>query len=92
MRVSRFGDGYEQRVADGINTAMDKWDLTFTARTDTEASGIQTFLKARAGFESFDWTPTGESTAVKVVCREWNRTFDKFNLNTVTATFERVYE
>lgn len=92
VRTAQFGDGYQQRVADGINTAQDKYDLTFTARTDTEASAILAFLKARAGVEAFDWTPAGEVTAIRAVCREWNRTFDKNNLNTVTASFERVYE
>lgn len=92
VRLARFGDGYEQRVGDGINTDQDKWNLTFTVRTDTETSAILAFLKARNGIEAFDWTPAGESTAIRVVCREWHRTFDKFNLNTVTATFDRVFE
>lgn len=92
VRVAQFGDGYQQRVADGINTAMDAWSLTFTVRTDTEASAIRDFLAARGGYEAFDWTPPNESTAIRVVCREWSRAFDHTNKNTVTARFERTYE
>jgi phage-related protein len=92
VRTAKFGDGYEQRVADGINTAMDRWQLTFAVRDDLEANDILAFLAARGGFEAFNWTPPGETLPISVVCREWNRTFDRHDQNTVTATFERVYE
>lgn len=91
VRVARFGDGYEQRVADGVNPMAEAWALTFAVRTDSEAAGIVGFLAARGGFEAFDWTrPDGVS--IRVVCRKWNRTLDRYNMNTVTARFERVYE
>lgn len=92
VRTATFGDGYEQRVGDGINTAMDKWTLTFAARTDDETSQILSFLNSRGGFDAFNWTPPTEASPIVVVCREWNKTLDRNNLNTVTATFERVYE
>ena len=92
VRVARFGDGYEQRVPDGINTARDAWNLRFAVRNDTETNAILAFLRARNAFEAFNWTPPGEATAILVVCREWQRTFDAHNQNTITATFIRVYE
>lgn len=92
IRVVAFGDGYEQRVADGINARNDVWDLTFDNRTNSDTSAIISFLEARAGVEAFDWTPPNEATAIRVVCREWNKTVVRFNLNTVTAQFTRVYE
>ena len=92
VRVAQFGDGYQQRVADGINTGTDSWNLTFAVRTDTEAGNILAFLEARAGVEAFDWTPPGSATAIRAICREWNRTFDRHQQNTITARFDRVYE
>lgn len=92
VRVARFSDGYEQRVADGINTGNDEWSLAFANRDDTETGQILAFLSARGGFEAFNWTPPTEATAIVVVCREWNKTLDRNNLNTITAKFERVYE
>lgn len=92
VRTAKFGDGYEQRVGDGINTGTDRWSLTFAARTDSETSSITGFLSSRNGIEAFNWTPPTEGSAIVVVCREWNKTIDRNNLNTVTATFERVYE
>lgn len=92
VRTAQFGDGYQQRVPDGINTRQDVWNLNFSVRTDTETASILAFLEARAGSEAFDWTPPNESFAIRVVCREWNRTLDRPNQNTVTAKFDRVYE
>ena len=91
VRVSSFGDGYEQRQANGINTMPKSWPLTFSLRTDTEADAIDNFLGTQAAVSSFDWTdPYG--VAGKYVCRSWQRTKDRFNLNTITCTFEQVFE
>lgn len=92
VRVASFGDGYEQRQAIGINARNDTWDLQFQRRSNTEAQAIMDFLAARNAVEAFDWTPPNESTAIRVVCREWNKTLERFNLNTVSAQFIRVYE
>lgn len=86
-----FGDGYEQRARDGLNTNPQTWDLTFSNRTDTEASNIDAFLTARGGYESFTWTPYNES-AGKYVCKEWSKSLDSYNRNTITATFMQVFE
>jgi phage-related protein len=91
VRVASFGDGYEQRVADGINVNAQVWNLQFNNRTNTEAGDILTFLAARNAVEAFDWTPPNGS-AIKVVCREWNNTVSRSNLNNVTATFQQVFE
>lgn len=92
VRVFSFGDGYEQRQADGLNARNDTWDVSFQNREDAEAADILQFLATRAGVEAFDWTPPNESTAIRVVCREWNRSLDRANLNSISAQFIRVYE
>lgn len=92
VRVAAFGDGYEQRQGDGLNARNDAWDLQFQNRDNTETGAILQFLDLRAGVEAFDWTPPGESTAIRVVCREWSKSVDRFNLNTITAQFVRVFE
>lgn len=91
VKVIAFGDGYEQRLAYGINTNPQTWDLTFANRTDTETTNIDAFLTARGAVESFDWTPYNGS-AGKYVCREWTRSIDGYNRNTIQATFIQVFE
>jgi phage-related protein len=91
VRTTQFGDGYQQRVADGINTRPQVWSLQFNNRTNDDADDITEFLEARNGVEAFDWTPPNGS-AIKVVCSEWTKTLVRYNLNTVSATFTQVFE
>lgn len=84
-----FGDGYEQRVGDGINIVAEKWTLSFTKRREIPAIELQ--LAGYAGVTAFTWTnPKG--VEIKVVCRSWSRTFiDKKN-TLLRASFEQVFE
>lgn len=92
-RVRKFqaGDGYENRIRFGLHTDPKEWSLTFSERTDTERDNILTFLEARAGAESFDWTPP-RGTAGKYVCEQWQVTLRACNFNTIQATFREVFE
>ena len=92
VRAIKFGDGYEQRQAVGVNVNQQEWNLRFAARTQVEKTEILDFFEARAGVESFDWTPPGDANAKKFVCSEWDDTIDNHDLYTVTATFRQVYE
>jgi phage-related protein len=91
VRRVQFGDGYEQRLRYGLNTDPKTWRLTFANRTDTERDNILGFLEARAGVESFDWTPP-RGDAGKYVCSQWSMDMLSCNNNTVTAEFMEVYE
>jgi phage-related protein len=92
-RAKKFqaGDGYEQRIRFGLNTDPKEWQLVFKERTDTERDNILAFLEARAGVESFDWTPP-RGTAGKFVCEDWQVTLRSCNFNTISATFRQVFE
>lgn len=78
-------------MADGINTRNETWSLSFVGLTDAEAATIEAFLGARAGVEAFDWT-TPAGTAIKAVCDDWGRDFSQYDMNTISATFRRIYE
>jgi phage-related protein len=92
VRSVKFSDGYEQRVSFGINTTAQVWDLRWAYRDDTEAGEIDAFFSARRGVDSFSWTPPGSPAPLKFICREWNRTLDENNLNTIAAKFEQVFD
>lgn len=91
VRTTKFGDGYEQRQANGINNKPRQWSLSFSMRDNAEADAIEAFLEARGGVEAFDWTDPRMKT-VRVKCAQWNRIADRYNLSTITATFEQVFE
>ena len=52
-----FGDGYEQRVAAGINNIPESWSLTWTNRTLSDSNKIIKFLEDQGGVTAFDWYP-----------------------------------
>ena len=72
--ITRTGvaDGYEHRIILDCRTSKSKvFNLTFEV-TETEADTIET-LDARAGTESFDFTPPGEASSSKFVCEGWSK-------------------
>lgn len=91
VRRVAFGDGYEQRVAFGINTQPEVWSLEFRGKTTVDAAAIDAFLRARGAVQAFDWTSPAGSTA-KFTCEEWSRSVDEPNVETVRATFKQVFD
>ena len=89
--LAQFGDGYEQRAADGINNITTAWDLQFTLRTRSEVTAMRDFLRARMGVEAFLWAPPGE-TDKTFKCDKWRRVLRTDTDSSFTATFKRVYE
>jgi phage-related protein len=89
---ANFGDGYNQRVNDGINNINEQWDVQFAALDQTNAAEIIDFLEARGGYQSFLWIPPGESTYKKYICKEWNKSFPGASLTNISAKFMRVFD
>lgn len=72
VKSLQFGDGYEQRVRDGINNTLLQYDIRFEVRTYQEAFAILHFLDERAGSESFVWTPPPPYASQKLfICKDW---------------------
>ncbi|MGW8422439.1 phage tail protein [Comamonas sp. HJ-2] len=89
VRTAAFGDGYQQRVASGINASPRSWSLQFTRR-EADIDAIEVFLNAHNGVTSFDWQPpTG--LPGKWICRSWSRTVTVRKVQGLEATFEEVF-
>lgn len=84
-----LGDGYEQRVGDGINTQMASWAVSFNGLSVTDADSIDAFLKGASGVDAFDWT-SPDGTVGKYVCREWDRINVGAERHNIFATFDQV--
>ncbi len=88
----RFGDGYEQRATFGINTNPQTWALRFSNREMAEADEIDEFLAENNGVDAFEWTPPDADDSINVICREWSRVKEHPGRDTITATFEEVFD
>lgn len=91
VREVKFGDGYSQRSAQNLNANPQKWSLDFTHKTTTVASTIDAFFASREGWQSFTWTPPGETVARKFTCRKWSRTVVALDVENITAELEEVF-
>ena len=93
----QFGDGYEQRVQEGINNIVQSFSVTFNNRPKADIDDIMAFLDNKAGTTAFDFTypdtnAGGNERTVKVVCEDYTQTYSYDDFYSCSATFRRVYE
>lgn len=88
VKSVRFGDGYEQRKPDGLNSQLEKFNVTLSL-TPVKSNQVLDFLRRHGGVKSFLFQPTKNKPAVVVVCRKWSS--DSGNIReTISAEFEQV--
>lgn len=71
VRMAKFGDGYEQRSPDGLNTRPRSLSLSWPNLSTTQKNTLVDFVRARNGAQAFFWTPPGEGSAIKIKCPKW---------------------
>ena len=93
----QFGDGYMQRVTEGINPIKESYQVSFSNRTITDIDDIVAFLDNKKGVTAFNFTvpdtnSSGNEKTIKVICESYNLNWINGIASTVSATFLRVYE
>ena len=87
-----FGDGFEQRLTEGLNQNPLSVSLTFEL-SQTDATTAITFLNARVeDGTSFDYTLPSETSSRKFVCTSFPRSIPFLNRVTLSCTFREVFE
>jgi phage-related protein len=89
---SDFGDGYGQKVKDGLNSIKDTWDLSWSNLTPTEGQTAYNFLRAAAGATSFLWMPAFETTYRIWTCKVFKLVPNDPLAMTLTAKFEEAMQ
>ena len=96
--TAKFGDGYEQRVLDGINTKQDMFSISFKNRDAEDINLIAGFLDNKAGtnfdFVITDTFSTGSlsNSTIKVVCDSYNINYGQPTNHSLSCELRRVYE
>ena len=94
----QFGDGYEQRIAEGINSLDETYAVSYSNRPKEEVDDIMAFLDNKKGVTAFTYTipdsnnTPGLETSIKVVCDAYSATYVSDATYSLSATFRRVYE
>ena len=92
VNTLRFGDGFEQRLTEGLNQNPLSVNLTFEL-SQTDADTAITFLNSRVeDGASFDYTLPSESSSRKFVCTSFPRSIPFLNRVTLSCTFREVFE
>lgn len=97
VHLSQFGDGYEHRLANGINTKNQTLNVSFTTRPKAEIDDLVAFFEGLGGVTKFRFdledSNEGSSTeTIYCVCPSWNQSWAYDDYYTLSATFRRVYE
>jgi phage-related protein len=88
----KFGDGYSQRIPNGINGEITNWPLRFSG-PHADIIPIRNFLKAMMGKDSFEWTNPFSETGLYIVKEfTYERPEQHPGIGVINAEFERVYE
>jgi|TARA_Y100000052_G_C2912703_1_gene63450 phage-related protein len=92
VNIVSFGDGYEQRLTEGLNQNPLIVNLVFEVSQSVANTAI-TFLNARIeSGASFDYTLPSEASARKFVCTTFPRTIPYLNRVRLTCVFREVFE
>lgn len=65
-----FGDGYTQRVIQGLNSNRRTWSLRWSNLDNADIVRLAAFLNATKGATHFLWTATGDTTPSKWIVSE----------------------
>lgn len=90
--ISTYGDGYEQRSGDGINTLKAEIPVKWAGLTEDEVKLADNFLTALEGRSGFFWTYPGDAGPLKYVCKTWETSLDAAGENwSLSGTFSRDF-
>lgn len=88
VKTIKLGDGYEQRIKDGINSDLRKYNVTLNVARD-DGLVIDAFLTRQGGVHAFKWREPNTNHLITVKCSSWS-TNVKHTAISITATFEEV--
>ena len=91
VTTHKFGDGYEARLVDGIESILLKSNMTFETRSAKESRAMTHFLSARKGQESFLlMLPPPYNIEKLYVARDWTLNHNFYDNNTIRMSIEEV--
>ena len=85
----QFGDGYKQRLTDGVHNNLLTLNLTFGQRSLKETTAIVHFLSSKEGSQSFYFKAIAPYSVIKkFVCTNWSTVMEYEDNHSVSLTFE----
>lgn len=85
VKVAQFGDGYAQRVQDGLNAQPEQWSLSLDNRPAAQVADVVAFLSSHGGHTPFTWR------GKKWVCPSWSRQEHGRGIESVSFNIEQDF-
>lgn len=94
--TAQLGDGYSQRMPNGINSYMQSFSFVYTSRSNKETRAIDNFvtnMQGSAPFEvMFPVATLVNKPNLKYTADSVSYTTDSFGLNTAAVSLKRVFD
>jgi phage-related protein len=90
--ATNFGDGYVHRIADGINTQLEEWTVTWSVLLPSQSATIQSFFASLYGCLPFTWTPPNSTQANVYICSDWTESEVDSGLVSLSATIVQTVD
>jgi phage-related protein len=88
VKSIQFGNGYKQITGDGLNSNLEKWDLTFMLN-DTDKQTVEDFFSVTGGYNYFNWTsPETGATQKQYIVTTWSIQPIGVQTYSITCSFE----
>lgn len=88
--TSPFGNGYAQRVGDGLKTVYGRYNITISNLTTAQADALRDFLRAHGGYQPFLFERPGAGSATAWICKSWSRTPQDPGYFSLSCTLEEA--
>lgn len=93
LLVAKFGDGYQQRVGNGINTKQEVYNVSFKNRRAADINKLADFFDTYTGKNfTIRITNNDGTEVITVVCETYSISYTQPEVHNLSATLRRVYE
>lgn len=94
VKLANFGDGYEQRLADGINNIKREVNLSFSPRDNAEIDDIIDYFDYLEGVTplTITYNNSNGNETMKVIIDNWTKTFINSTASGAQASGRRIFE
>ena len=91
--ITKFGDGYSQRLIDGINPLMETINVSFKTRDKGEIDHIISFFESKGGVTAFTFTVNQQYYASPGVTSETDVTSsDELALKVICSSWNKTHD
>lgn len=87
----QYGNGYSQRAADGINNAVESWDVSWENIHVADFNTISAAFDTAKGADYFTWTPPGSATQKRFVVKSFSKQAMSGDIYTISASLKQVF-